>query len=98
MPELKVVHEFDPEGVIVAGSVIFSKIPTMVNVRKNISKIGHPYFGFIPAEACEYFSNYLSWRTQSKQVTIRKPEGRKQVITIRGERLKPDSPFLGRCT
>ena len=95
LPDLKVEHELDAEGEVVKGTVSFAKIPTTVNVRKKISKMGHPYFGFVPGEACEYLSNYLSWRMQPKQVKIRKADGRMQVITIKGEMLKPDSPLFG---
>jgi hypothetical protein len=95
VPELKIEHRLNEKGEVVDGTVSFEKIPTMVVVRKAISKIGHQYFGFIPEEACRYLKNYLEWRLRPKEVTRPFPDGRRpQVIKLMGERLEPDSPLI----
>lgn len=52
LPEMK-VHE---------DQVEFSRIPTMVVVRPQLSKARHRYFTFLPAEGCEYVAAYLNKR------------------------------------
>ncbi len=53
-----------PEMEIKDGKVTFSKVPTLVVVRKKISKIRKPYDTFAPAQACEYIRQYLEDRMQ----------------------------------
>ncbi|MDG7021276.1 MAG: site-specific integrase [Nitrososphaerota archaeon] len=51
-----------PEMEVRDGRVAFSKIPTLITVRKKISKIRKPYDTFAPAQACEYIRQYLEDR------------------------------------
>jgi len=51
-----------PEMTIGGGAVEFSRMPTLVKVRKTISKMGNPYFVFIPEEGCGYLKDYLEFR------------------------------------
>jgi hypothetical protein len=51
-----------PEMKIEKGEVIFEKVPTMVVVRKELSKAGHQYFTFLGEEGCEYLKDYLESR------------------------------------
>ncbi len=43
-------------------AVEFSKIPTLVQVRKSISKTRRPYLTFLSEEGCGYLKNYLEGR------------------------------------
>ena len=51
-----------PESKIDGDSVNFEKIPTIVVVRKELSKAGHRYFTFLSEEGCEYLKDYLEER------------------------------------
>ncbi|MEO9320400.1 MAG: site-specific integrase [Nitrososphaera sp.] len=52
-----------PEMVIdQSGAVQFARIPAMITVRANLSKAGHQYFTFAPAEECEYLKQYIEYR------------------------------------
>jgi len=51
-----------PELSIKDGSVEFERIPTMVVVRKELSKAGHRYFSFLSEEGCGYLKDYLEAR------------------------------------
>jgi len=51
-----------PEMEVRDGKVAFAKVPTLVTVRKKISKIRKPYDTFAPAQACEYVRQYLEDR------------------------------------
>lgn len=42
--------------------VTFSKIPTLIIVRPNLSKAAHQYLTFAPEEACEYIAELLEHR------------------------------------
>ncbi len=55
------VRDF-PEMRIEDGRVDFEKIPTMVIVRKELSKARHQYFTFLSEEGCEYLKDYLEER------------------------------------
>ncbi|NQT09068.1 site-specific integrase [Candidatus Bathyarchaeota archaeon] len=51
-----------PEMVVEGEEVHFRKIPTMVVVRRELSKIRGKYFTFLGAEGCEYLKAYLEQR------------------------------------
>jgi hypothetical protein len=51
-----------PEIRVEGESVTFDKIPTMVVVRRELSKAGHQYFSFLSEEGCEYLRDYLEGR------------------------------------
>jgi site-specific recombinase XerC len=51
-----------PEMRFKDGKVEFRKIPTIVIVRKVLSKAGHNYFVFLPSEGCDYLRAYLELR------------------------------------
>jgi integrase len=44
--------------------VTFEKIPTLLVVRKELSKAGHQYFTFLGREGCEYLRDYLEERVR----------------------------------
>jgi integrase len=54
-----------PELRIENGNVTFLKIPTMITVRRELSKAGHQYFTFLTREGCEYLHAYLTLRVRS---------------------------------
>ena len=51
-----------PEMEVKDGRVEFKKVPTMVVVRKELSKARHQYFTFLSEEGCEYLKDYLEER------------------------------------
>jgi len=56
-----------PEIQMEEGSIKFVKIPTMVIVRKELSKAGHQYFTFLSEEGCEYLKDYLEERIRQEE-------------------------------
>lgn len=51
-----------------AKEVEFAKVPTMVVIRRNLSKAGHQYFTFMPDEGCEYLKEQLELRMSKGEV------------------------------
>lgn len=51
-----------PEMKVEVDSVEFEQIPTLLIVRKELSKAGHRYFTFLSEEGCEYLKDYLEER------------------------------------
>ena len=101
LPDLKIEQRFDGAGDPAGGTVSFLNVPAMVVCRKSVSKAGHLYFGFLPAEACQYLKNYLEWRMKAKVHTRktyshgRERPGVLEEVRTPGERLTPESPLIG---
>jgi len=53
-----------PEAEIRPDSVEFTKVPTMLIVRKSLSKAGHQYFTFMPQQTITYIQEYLEERVK----------------------------------
>jgi hypothetical protein len=51
-----------PEMKVVDGVVEFEAVPTLVVVRRELSKAGHQYLTFLSEEGCEYLKDYLEMR------------------------------------
>jgi hypothetical protein len=51
-----------PELILKGSEVEFENVPTLVIVRKELSKARHRYFTFLSQEGCEYLRDYLEWR------------------------------------
>jgi len=51
-----------PEMVIKGDTVEFQRIPTLLVVRKSLSKIRRKYTSFVCSEGAEYVRAYLEWR------------------------------------
>jgi hypothetical protein len=67
------VRDF-PEMKIENGKVIFDKMPTMVVVRRELSKSRHQYFTFLSEEGCEYLKDYLESRMKKgEKLTLDSP-------------------------
>jgi hypothetical protein len=47
---------------VTSRTVKFSKMPTIVVVRRILSKARHQYFTFLPEEGCQYLKEYLEAR------------------------------------
>lgn len=54
LPEMEVDNK--------AKTVTFTKIPTQIIIRFNLSKAGHQYFTFMPEEGCQYLKELLELR------------------------------------
>jgi len=76
-----------PEMIVGSGGVGFEKTPTMLVVRKPLSKARHQYFTFLGEEGCSYLKDYLDERIRqgeklTKDSAIVTPKlGRKPFIT-----------------
>jgi hypothetical protein len=57
-----------PELTVKDGRVEFSKIPTLISVRKSLSKTRNQFFSFLCEEGCEYLKQYLEFRLMSGEV------------------------------
>ena len=65
-----------PELKIDAGQVRFEKIPTLVVVRRELSKNGHSYFSFLGPEGCSYLRSYLLKRiANGEKIGVQIPLG-----------------------
>ncbi|MEM2843776.1 MAG: site-specific integrase, partial [Candidatus Bathyarchaeia archaeon] len=63
-----------PEIEIKNGIIEFKKIPTIVIVRKELSKARHQYFTFLSEEGCEYLKEYLEARMrEGEKLTLDSP-------------------------
>jgi site-specific recombinase XerC len=52
------------EAKISDNEIEFTKIPTMLIVRKNLSKARHQYFTFVPEQTITYIKDYLAKRVK----------------------------------
>jgi hypothetical protein len=59
-----------PEMVIKDDKIEFKAIPTLLIVRKPISKIHRKYGTFLCDEGCEYLKTYLEWRIRELHETL----------------------------
>ena len=60
LPEMKINHE--------TRTAEFSVLPSLLIVRKAISKAGHRYFNFMPVQGCKYLKNYLEYRMNNGEL------------------------------
>ena len=73
-----------PEIKIEGDTVNFEQKPTLIIVRRELSKAGHQYFTFLTEEGTEYLKDYLEDRlTQGEKITSESP-----VITPK-QKMKP---------
>jgi hypothetical protein len=93
------IKDFPEMHITKDGKVNFKKIPTMVVVREEISKIRKQYLTFLNEEGCEIISQYLERRINEEGeklvpnsaviAALRNQEGRQENFGI-----KDASPFL----
>ena len=57
-----------PEINVEGDSVGFKQIPTLVIVRRELSKAGHQYLTFLGEEGCEYLKDYLEERIRDGEM------------------------------
>jgi len=63
-----------PEMKVEGDSVIFEQTPTLVVVRRELSKAGHQYFTFLGEEGCDYLKDYLEERIRDgEEITSNSP-------------------------
>jgi integrase len=63
-----------PELEVEGESIAFPKVPTLLTVRRELSKAGHQYFTFLSQEACEYVKDYLEDRIrEGETLTLDSP-------------------------
>jgi len=73
-----------PELRVEGESVEYEQIPTIVFVRKELSKAGHQYFSFLSEEGCGYLKDYLEMRMRSGEKL-----GNDSPIVTPKQRMKP---------
>lgn len=69
-----------PEIKIEDEEVTFETVPTLVTVRRELSKGGHQYFTFLGEEGCDYIKDYLEERIRDGEILS--PES--AIITPKG--------------
>lgn len=62
-----------PELEIKGKEIGFSKVPTVLVVRDNLSKAKHRYSTFVAEEGCNYIKDYLSLRKQEERLQLDSP-------------------------
>jgi len=73
-----------PEMKVDDGVVEFEAVPTLVVVRRDLSKAGHQYFTFLSEEGCEYLKDYLETRMrEGEKLTL------ESAIITPKQRMKP---------
>jgi hypothetical protein len=73
-----------PELKVEGDSVEYEQIPTIVFVRKELSKASHQYFSFLSEEGCGYLKDYLEMRMRSGEKL-----GKDSPIVTPKQRMKP---------
>ncbi len=78
-----------PEMKIRGGIVEFTEIPTMVIVRKSLSKIKRQYFTFLCEEGCDYLKEYLEFRLRlGEKLTPQSPIITPLKISLAGQHIR----------
>jgi hypothetical protein len=57
-----------PELTIEGNKIQFTNMPTVIRIRRELSKGGHSYITYIGEEGCEYIVSYLKERVKSGEV------------------------------
>jgi hypothetical protein len=73
-----------PELTVKNNTVTFSKAPSTLIVRSNLSKAGHQYFTFISEETCQYIKDYLEARLRAGETITAE-----SAIVTPKQRMKP---------
>ncbi|EMR73546.1 phage integrase family protein [Thaumarchaeota archaeon SCGC AB-539-E09] len=73
-----------PEMNVKGETVQFETIPTLIVVRRELSKAGHRYLTFLSEEGCDYLKDYLETRMrEGEEITP------KSAIVTPKQRMKP---------
>ena len=87
-----------PEMEVREKEVVFSKIPTRIIVRQEISKSGHQYLTFLGQEGCEILKGYLDRRLSEGATLSQNSEliatSRSQAKRSGNLKMADASPFL----
>jgi len=63
-----------PEVKIENGKISFQQIPTIITVRRELSKAGHQYLTFLSEEGCQFVQDYLEERIRDgEEITSESP-------------------------
>jgi len=78
-----------PEMQVNDGAVEFEQIPTMIVVRRSISKTGNQFFTFLCEEGCEYLKDYFDWRTRKgEKLHTRSPIITPNLTNLMGQHIR----------
>jgi hypothetical protein len=70
------IRDFE-EMEIAKGKVTFTRIPTLIRIRRSLTKRAHTervrslevgYLTFLNDEGCEYVRDYLEWRMKKEEI------------------------------
>jgi len=75
-----------PEMMVESDSVDFGQTPTIVKVRRELSKAGHQYFTFLSEEGSQYLKDYLEERQREGETLT----AESSIITPK----RPIKPFI----
>jgi hypothetical protein len=73
-----------PEMKVEGETVEFEAVPTLVVVRRELSKAGHQYLSFLGEEGCDYLKDYLETRMREGESLT----GESAIVTPK-QRMKP---------
>jgi len=74
-----------PEMTTKEKTINFEKVPTLVVVRRELSKARHQYFTFLSGEGCGYLKDYLEERMREGE----KLNQDSPIVTPKNDRTKP---------
>jgi len=78
-----------PEMVMKRNGIEFNDTPTMVIIRKNLSKTKKQYFSFLSDEGCDYLKQYLELRMRKdEKLTPESPIMTPTRSHLRGEHIR----------
>ena len=78
-----------PELQIQDETVSFQKVPTLVRIRRELSKTGYPYFTFLGQEGCDYVRAFIEKRFHDTYIRWSKKGEKKEIVGMQSPLIVP---------
>ncbi|MBX8642754.1 MAG: site-specific integrase, partial [Thermoplasmata archaeon] len=78
-----------PELQLQNETVTFLKVPTLVRIRRELSKTGYPYFTFLGQEGCDYVKAFIEKRFHDTYTRWSKKGEKKEVVDMQSPLIVP---------
>ena len=78
-----------PELQIQNETVSFQKVPTLVRIRRELSKTGYPYFTFLGQEGCDYVRAFIEKRFHDTYTRWSKKGEKKEIVGMQSPLIVP---------
>ena len=78
-----------PELQIQDETVSFQKVPTLVRIRRELSKTGYPYFTFLGQEGCDYVRAFIEKRFHDTYTRWSKKGEKKEIVGMQSPLIVP---------